>query len=406
MAQYSYQAINEIGNMISGVLEAESVNNAKIVLASKGYIPVKVTEELRAASESVWADIKSRIVPVKTEEIIIFTKQFKTMVRAGVPMLKLLQVLENQTANKTLKKVVGHMARDIKSGSSLYDAFKKHPHTFSSLYCSMVKAGEASGALAEVLDRLIYLIEHEHKMKSDIKAAIRYPVVVVIFLIIAFVVLLTFVIPKFVKIFTSSGIDIPVPTRMCIALYHFFHNYLFFVMGGVILLGLAAYNYFRTDHGRYMRDVVILKIPITGSMLIKSAMSRFASIFSILLSSGVTVLDSMKVLSGTMTNAAILVEFDRIIKLLEEGRGISEPLKSAQYFTPMVTNMVAIGEESGNLEEILDEISDHYDSELNYDIKKLTEALGPLLTIGLALVVGFFAFAIFLPMWDMINMVR
>ncbi len=406
MPKYIYKAINEIGNAVSGVIEAESLETANNALIARGNIPTMVSLEHGLAARSGWASIREIFSKVNTPELILFTKQFKTMLHAGVPMVKLLQVLEDQTASLKLKSILGSMSQDIKEGSSLYNAFKKYPKTFSSLYCSMIRAGEASGALPEVMERLTYIIEHEHRVKSDIKAALQYPLIVLVFLFIAFFVLLTFVIPKFVNIFERSGIDIPVPTMICMTLYSFMVNYWYIFFGLLILSAAFLRYYFKTDNGRYVRDVFLMKVPIIGPLFIKSAMSRFASIFSILQSSGVAVLESMNILSGTINNSAISREFDRINEKLEEGRGIAEPLKSAKYFTPIVTNMIAIGEESGNLDEMLNEISDHYDVELEYAVKKLSEAMGPILTIGLAGIVGFFALSIFLPMWDMTKMVK
>ena len=332
--------------------------------------------------------------------------QFRTMLKSGVPINKLLEVLEHQTENPTLKKTIASMNDDIKEGASLYDVFRKHPKVFSPLYSSMVRAGEASGALPEVLDRLAYILEHEHKVKSDVKSALQYPLIVIVFLGIAFFILLTFVIPKFVGVFLSAGIDLPLPTRICMGMYQFLSSY-WVTMSVMIFLSISALVYYiRTESGRYMRDVFFMRLPILGKLFVKAAMSRFASIFSILQSSGVDILDSMKILSGTIGNSAIAREFANITNRLEEGRGIAEPLRESSYFTPIVVNMIAIGEESGNLDEMLGEISAHYDFELEYAMNKLSEAIGPILTVGLAAVVGFFALAIFLPMWDLTKVVH
>jgi len=406
MAKFVYQAIDEGGKTISSVVEAESVEMANSILLARGYIPVDVAAEGGVSPRQTWMNIKARFSPIKAPELILFTKQFRTMLRAGVSIIKLLQVLEHQTENPNLRKIVASMAQDIQEGSSLYDSFRKYPQAFSNLYCGMVRAGESSGALPDVLDRLIYIIDHENKIKADIKAALQYPIIVLTFLVIAFVVLLTFVIPKFVRIFLNAGLELPVPTKICMVLYQYSADYWYLLIGGLVVLVVGLNFYLRTESGKLIRDSFLMKLPILGPLFIKAAMSRFASIFSILQSSGLAVLDSIKILSGTIGNTAISREFDRIIELLEEGRGIAMPLASAKYFTPLVINMVAIGEESGDLEEMLKEISEHYDTEVEYAMKKLTDAIGPLLTIGLAAVVGFFCLAIFLPMWDLVGVVK
>lgn len=406
MKKFSYKAINENGETLAGYVEADSQDAAINILNARGFMPTLVTDTGATGERFGLERINEILKPVKAPELIIFSKQFRTMLRSGVPIIKLLEVLENQTENPILKKTIMSMHDDIEGGASLHDAFSKHPKVFSPLYCSMVRAGEASGALPEVLDRLSYILEHEHKVKSDIKSALQYPLMVIIFLGIAFFILLTFVIPKFVRIFLNAGIDLPLPTQICMAMYQFLSNY----WAGIVLVMVAAVSalvyYVRTEPGKYVRDVFLMKTPIIGKLFVKAAMSRFASIFSILQSSGVDTLDAMKILSGTIGNAAISREFENITSQLEEGRGIAEPLKRSAYFTPIVVNMIAIGEESGNLDEMLGEISAHYDFELEYAMNKLSEAIGPILTVGLAAVVGFFALAIFLPMWDLTKVVH
>jgi type II secretory pathway component PulF len=401
MPKFSYQAITETGATTSGEIEAESLESANSILAARGYIPTRVRAEQPALSGLQLSHIRERFSPIKAPEVILFTKQFKTMFDAGVAMMNMLGILEQQTENLRLKRILGTMHQDIKEGASLYEAFSKHKKVFSPLYCSMIRAGEASGALPEVLERLIYIIEHEHKVKSDIKSALTYPIIVVVFLFTAFLVLITQVIPKFVNIFKNAGLSLPLPTQICLLIYRFLSNYWYLILGGVALVILFLFYYLKTEQGKFTRDTILMRVPLLGPLFVKSAVSRFASIFSILQSSGVDVLDSMDILSGTIGNVAVARELDGIKDSLAEGRGIAGPLGQAKYFTPMLINMVAIGEESGKLENMLRDVAEHYDTEIEYSMKKLSEAIGPLLTVGLAAVVGFFALAIFLPMWDL-----
>ena len=301
MPKFSYRAITETGTTTSGEIEAESLEGANNILASRGYIPTRVKAEQPTLGGLQLSSIRERFSPIKAPELILFTKQFKTMFDAGVAMMNMLGILQEQTENLKLRRILGNMHQDIKEGASLHEAFSKHKKVFPPLYCSMIRAGEASGALPEVLERLIYIIEHEHKVRSDIKSALTYPTIVVVFLFTAFLVLITQVIPKFVNIFKNAG----------------------------------------------------LTLPLLGPLFRKSAVSRFASIFSILQSSGVDVLDSMDILAGTIGNAAVARELEGIKDSLAEGRGIAGPLGQAKYFTPMLINMVAIGEESGKLESML-----------------------------------------------------
>lgn len=406
MLIFSYQAVNENGHKISGTLEAESIGAANAALVSRGLIPLKVVKRRQLNSGPLLNSVKERLNPVKTPDLILFTKQFKTMINAGIPMLTLLRALENQTENRQLKLIVTSMTQEIKEGASLFEVFHKYPRVFSPLYCAMIRAGEASGALPQIMERLIYLIEHEYRLRSNIRSALQYPAIVLFFLIVAFFILLTVVVPKFVGQFAKAGVSLPLPTVICLKMYQFFSHYwpLMFIL--LLLVGFGLGSFLKTPRGRYLKDRLLMQLPLVGPLFVKAAMSRFASIFSILQKSGIAVLDAMRILTETINNTAISREFEYITERLEEGRGMSAPLRSAKYFTPIVINMVAVGEDAGNLEEMLYEVSQHYDSEMEYGMKKLSEAIGPVLTIGLAVVIGFFALAIYLPMWNMAQIVH
>ena len=407
MNHYTYTAYKESGEIVKGQVEAPSKEGAMELIASWGYIPDTLKEDPSTPQARAKTKGFSFLpAPVKHRDMILFTKQFKTLIQAGIPMLQALTVMETQTENKKLKAIAATMAEDIRGGRPLTTAFNRHPRVFSPLYCAMVRAGEAAGALPEVLDRLIAIIDHEHKVKSEIKDALRYPIIVTLFLLAAFIVLLTFVIPKFVAIFQQAKIDLPLPTRICMSLHEFFQAQWPFLVGGSLLGLILILRFFKTQKGRLVRDGIALKIPLTGPLVLKAAMSRFASIFAILQSSGITVLDSLDILSGTLNNAAITREFSKIKEHLSQGKGISTPLARAKYFPPMVINMIAVGEESGNMDDMLRDIANHYDTEVEYATKGLSDAMGPLLTLGLAAVMVFFALAIFLPMWDLTQMVR
>jgi type IV pilus assembly protein PilC len=403
MPKFAYEAFNETGATVEGVIEAESLDAARTLLLSRGYIPSRVAgaSERGALFGISWESLQQSFSGVAMQELILFTKQFRTMFLAGVPIMRLLEVLEVQVANPKLKQIVTEITQDVREGSPLSDALAKHPTTFNTLYRSMIKAGEASGTIPEVLQRLIYILEHENKIKSDIKSALQYPIIVVAALGIAFFVLLNYVIPRFVGIFSRVGVELPWPTKVSLFLHHLLTDYWVFTLTLLVALIAGASYYFKTDQGRFVRDAFFLRVPLLGPLFMKSAMSRFASIFSILQSSGVPVMNSLQILSGTIGNTAIAREFDKVRDRVEEGRGISGPLSTARYFPPMVIQMVAIGEESGQLDEMLQAVSVHYDDEVAFAVKRLSDAIGPVLVVGLAFVVGFFALAVFLPMWDL-----
>lgn len=404
MPNYSYQAIDARGAVVRGDIEANSSDEAAGMIADRGYVPYELKEKKAKTSESGLAFKINR--SVKLTDLIIFTKQFRSLFKAGVPLVKTFQVLEAQTESQVLKDAIISISNNIREGTSLSVAMGNHHKIFSPLYCSMVRAGEISGTLPETLERLIYMIEHEGKIKADIKSALQYPMIVTIALTSAFFLLLTVVVPKFAATFSRAGIDLPVPTKIAIVLHHFISNYWFLIFGFGFAIIFALRIWLKTENGKYIKDSIILKIPVIGPLFIKASMSRFASIFGILQASGVPVMSAMKILSGVIGNSAISREFDRVREHMREGQGIAVTLESAKYFTPMVINMVAIGEETGNIEEMLHEVSIHYDEEVSYAVNGLSEIIGPVLVVGLAAVVGFFALAIFLPMWDMTKMVN
>jgi type IV pilus assembly protein PilC len=406
LAKYYYKAITENGSPITGFIDADSVEGASSALVARGYIPQKLTDATRSGGGFFLTELREKLTPVKIPELILFTKQLRTLIRSGVPILKLLQVLESQTDNIKLKQIIVSISQDIREGGSLYDGFRKYPGVFSPLYSSMLHAGETSGRLTEVLERLIYILDHDNKIKSDIRSALQYPMIVILSLIVAFIILLTLVIPKFAGIFIKSGLDLPLPTLICMQLYTFMATFWPLLMLLAIGFGVAAHIYLKTEGGRFRRDKILLHLPLVGALLRKAAMARFASVFAILQASGISVLETMSILAEIIDNAVLAKAFERIIERLEEGRGIAEPLKVSPYFTPIMINMVAIGEESGNLDEMLQEAATHYDAELEYAMKQISESVGPLLTVCLAAVVLFFALAIYLPMWDLVQMVK
>ncbi|MEJ6559859.1 MAG: type II secretion system F family protein [Akkermansiaceae bacterium] len=405
MAEFSYQASDPAGKIKKGTLTAETLDEAITRLSESGLIPIDLRDAGSKSDEGLIARLKTHHFKVKPSDLIVFTKQLVTMVRVGIPMTQAFGILKEQTEQPRLKRLAGIIKDDIESGMSLSGATAKHQDVFSPLYCSMIEAGETAGTLPEVLDRLLYLIEHEAQVKAEIKTAMRYPQIVVGVLGIAFLVMVGFVIPRFAAFFAGASLELPAPTRLCMTMSHILLNYGLYILIGVIISGVLYHRHFnKTKRGILARDRFMLKVPLIGPVLIKAAMSRFASIFALLQSSGVLVLESMRILENTVGNAAIAEEFKEICELLEEGHGIAGPLSASPYFPPMLVNMVKIGEESGRLDEMLQHVSEHYDIEISYTIKKMTDAIGPILIVSLTGVVGFFALAIYLPMWDMTKM--
>ncbi|MDP3285566.1 MAG: type II secretion system F family protein, partial [Desulfobacterales bacterium] len=274
MPIYSYQAMDGRGVAIKGEIEAKSSDDAANAVAERGYIPFKLTEKkVQGSKPGRLLGFKPK---VKLADMIIFTKQFRSLFKAGVPLVRSFQILEAQTQSRALKEAISSILQNVKEGAALSVAMSNHGSIFPPLYCSMIEAGEMSGTVPETLERLIYIIEHEGKIKSDIKAALQYPIMVTIALTIAFFVLLTVVIPKFAETFARSGLDLPLPTVIAINLYKFLSSYWHLLIGGLLALIFGLRAWFKTENGQYIRDSLILRIPVLGELFVKAAMSRFA----------------------------------------------------------------------------------------------------------------------------------
>ena len=401
MSTYRYEAVNDGGKTVAGVIEAESMDHANDLLGARGLTPISMRDETAAAAGPRWQKIALLFNAVHPEELILYTKQLSTMLKAGIPILRVVDILENQSENPRLKDISRQIGLDVRSGTTFSRSLRRHPDVFSELYCSMVQAGEASGALPQILQRLIYIITHEYQVKTEIRSVMQYPLIVLVSLIAAFVGLITFVIPQFAKVYAKVKVELPLPTRICLVLSKLFNEQWPALLLGLVVVVLAVFLILRTAPGRYGWDRLKLHVPLIGPLLLKSALSRFASIFSILQASGVGILDALKILSGTIGNAAISRELEGVQVHLEQGHGVARPLMAAKYFTPMLINMVAVGEEAGNLDEMLREVSLHYDSEVEYATRRLTTAMGPVLIVAMAFLVGFFALAVYMPMWDL-----
>lgn len=407
MGAYRYRALDEAGQIRTGVVEADSLEaaNRSVFAMNLSTLELRAEAKWNRAIQPVdwWRKRRQR---ASTEEILLFTKQLATTLRVGIPITQALETLESQTSNQQLREVWRSIRQQVQEGSRFTSALERFPRIFSPMYISVVAAGESSGKLPEVLERLIYLIEHEAKVSADIRTAMRYPLMVVVALGLAFLAMLGFVVPRFVTFFERSDIELPAITRACIGLSNFLLQFGWALGLGAIGLLVAYRAWVRTPPGELARDRFYLSIPILREVLIKAAMTRFASIFAILQSSGVLVLDSIRILSRTVGNAAIAAQFAQIGESLQEGKGIAGPLAEARYFPPLLVNMVAVGEETGRLDEMLQSISAHYDEELRYQMKKFSDAIGPLLIVLLAVVVGFFALAIYMPMWELTQIAR
>ncbi|TAL21959.1 MAG: type II secretion system F family protein [Nitrospirae bacterium] len=404
MPAYSYKGRTQTGDVISGVIDAPSPEAVAEQLFSKGYTPINIeAEDKIKPSMDIGMQLFDRIKP---EDLIVFSRQLATLVTAGISFLSSLDTLATQTKSKRLRSIIEKIRKDIEGGSSFSDALSKFPKVFSPLYVSMIRVGEEGGVLDDILERLASLLEHEAATKARMKAATRYPLIVVVSITIAFFVLTTFVVPKFAALYASSKVALPLPTRMLIFTNMAIKKYWLLIAAGIAGIIFAVKGYIKTPSGRWNWDKLKLGIPIIGDVIEKSVMSRFARIFSTLYRSGIPMLHTLDVVSGTLGNVIISRAVEVVKESVREGKGLAQPMASTTVFPPMVTQMVAVGEETGALDEMLTKVSDYYDREVEYAIKNLSTTLEPVLLVFLAGIILFLALGMFLPIWDMIHVMK
>ncbi len=402
MPEYEYKAINDVGVEVVEIMEAPNPAAVAERLEKLGYLPLKIQEKERSAGLTLFAR-RSRI---KQDQIIVFTRQLVTLLKAGVPLLACLEALVEQNENPTMQEVLRKIYVDIESGISFSEALSKHPKVFSELYINTIKAGEAGGALDEVLERLAVLMEHDQETRARIKAAMRYPVIVVVSLCVAGVVLMMLVVPKFITLFEQVGAELPLPTRILIGTYNLLANYWYILLAVLGTAIFAFVRYIKTESGAYQWDKFKLNAPIFGDLNVKTAMSRFTRMFETLNSSGLPILQTLEIVSKTVGNVVVGKEIEKASYGIIQGQGIAEPLSQSKIFPPMVIKMISVGEKSGSLDEMLLNVSKHYDREVDYAVKNLTSMIEPILTVALGVIVLFLALAIFLPMWDLTKLAQ
>ena len=343
---------------------------------------------------------------VKFSDFNMFTRQLYTLQRAGLPMLMSLQAIRDQTESLILKDVIHKVAQKIESGASLSEALALFPGVFSSIYVNMVRSGEVSGKLEHILDRLATLGEHDEKIRLHINSAMRYPLIVVVTLIIGFISLILFVVPKFTNIFAKFDTALPLPTQLLLVIYN---SIVHFWWLGIIVIGLLSFAFFhfvKTPRGRFLWDKFLLRMPVFGPMILKISLSRFCRITSTLLKSGVPILTILELVKGTSENTVIAGAIEKIKVSVNDGKGMLAPMKASGLFPPVVTQMVYVGEETGKLDELLVHVADYYDSQVEYTINNLVAMIEPVLIIFLGSTVLFLALGIFMPMWSLMKLFK
>lgn len=401
---FEYRARDKTGKVTEGSIEGSSKEAVVKALREKGAVPLAV-EEVKSSSLQMEINIPGLSDRVKAKDVSVFSRQFATMINAGLSLLRSLSVLEEQTESKPLAKIIGEVRRDVERGVGLSTALEKHPKAFSKLYTSMVRAGEAGGVLDDTLIRLANALENQVALRSKIKSAMAYPVVVLSMVAMVVLAMLVFVVPIFQDLYAGAGGELPVPTKILIGGSDLLKNFWFIVFP---LIGASVWAFRRwisTPTGRRAWDAFKLKMPVFGGVVHKTAISRFSSTLGVLLRTGVPILQAMEIVEDVSGNAIVGEAVADVAKSVKDGDSLAVPLASHKVFPSMVVQMIAVGEETGAVDAMLEKVASFYDQEVNDTVDALTSLLEPLLIAFMGMTVGGILVALYLPMFNLVNVV-
>lgn len=404
MPFFAYKARNAQGELIAGVLEGEDSSSIADTLRNTSLMPIDIQpsaqQQLNRNSDTGWW-AKLTEVKVKPIDVQLFSRQLYTLLKAGVPIMRGLAGLQDSAVNKTFANIIQDLRTSLDAGRELSAAMLRHPTVFTPFYLSMIRVGEMTGRLEEVFLRLFDHLEFEREMSERIRSAMRYPSFVVIAMVIAVAVINLFVIPAFAKVYAGFNAELPIMTRILLGFSEFMVNY----WGLLLAVGVGAYMGFRyyigTEHGGYRWDKTKLRFPIAGKIILKGTLARFARSFALASKSGVPIIQSLNVVAQTVDNAYIASRIIQMRDGIERGESILRTAITANVFTPVVLQMIAVGEETGDIDNLMDEIAHMYEREVDYELKTLSSQIEPILIAGLGLLVLVLALGVFLPIWDL-----
>lgn len=402
MGSYKYKARDKFATLVSGLIDADTKDAALKSLNDMGYIPISIVQIKKLSADK----ILEKFQRVGLDEVSTFTRQLLSLQKAGIPLLSSIEALSQQTKTKYFSAVLERVAVDIRSGLSLSQALAKHPRIFDDIYIGMIKAAETAGALTAVLERLIELIECDIDIRAKIKSATRYPLIVIFTLCVGFIVLIAFVIPRFSTLYSQFGALLPLPTRILIAINTFLTNFWYLMLIGIFVVIYSFIRFINSKTGKPLWHNFKLKVPVFGPLTLMLIMSRFTRITGMLMRSGVPILDILDLAKSAAGNIIISRAIGNIKESVNQGKGMSGPMKVSGLFPVAVIQMVSAGERSGKVDELLISVSDYYDREAGYTIRNLTTYIEPMLIFVLAIMVMTLALGIFMPMWNLIRVFR
>lgn len=399
MAKFSWEGKNRTGQVQKGEMDAPNEAAVNAQLRRNGIMPTKVKE--RGKGLDVELKIPGFAPKITTKDLVVFTRQFATMIDAGLPLVQCLDILGRQQDNKTFKGILVNVKEAVESGSTFADALKKHPKAFDDLYVNLVAAGEVGGILDTILNRLAAYIEKALKLKKQVKSAMTYPTTIIGIAVLVIAVILVFVIPAFEKMFADFGGSLPMPTQIVINISNFIQKYILVIIAGIFLTIWGVKRIYRTKAGRAAIDRWALKVPVFGILIRKVAVAKFTRTLGTMISSGVPILDGLDIVAKTAGNKTVETAIYKVRQSISEGKTIAEPLEESGVFPPMVCQMIAVGEQSGAIDTMLNKIADFYDDEVDDAVSNLTAMMEPLLMLFLGTTVGGLVIAMYLPIFKL-----
>jgi len=399
---FAYKGRDSGGKLIEGVLEGASPGGVADLLLGRGITPLSI-EETRARAKSAAIDLKVSLFKPKVEhiDILLFSRQIHTLLKAGVPIMRALTGLQESSTNPAMKEVIRDVRESLEAGRELSVSLARHPKVFNPFYISMVRVGEATGLLDEIFLRLFDHLEFERYMREQVKSALRYPMFVVLAMAAAIVVVNLFVIPAFAKVFQGFGAQLPLMTRLLLGFSNFMVAWWPAMLVGAIGAAFAFRAWVGTPAGRMRWETIALRIPIAGKILHKAALARFSRSFALSTKSGVPIMQALTNSSQTVDNSYIAAKIEGMRDTVERGESVLRAAVHSGFFTPVVLQMVAVGEESGALDDMMEEVGQMYQREVEYELKTLGQQIEPILIVCLGVMVLILALGIFLPMWDL-----
>ncbi|ADV66825.1 type II secretion system F family protein [Deinococcus maricopensis] len=402
MPVFEYRVRDRNGKILAATLEAETIAQVRDALRAKGMMIV----DIKAPKTGLNGDVKIPFLddrPPSVKIVAVFSRQLATLINAGVPLVQSLAIMQRQIEHKGFQKVVREMRTDVEGGLPLSEAISKHPKVFSRLYINLVRAGETSGTLDAIMDRISFFLEKQLALTGKIKSALTYPVIVLVFAILITYFLLTTIVPQFASVLTSLNAPLPALTKFLMAVSDFLRTKVLLMV--VIIAGLVfAYrSYYKTAQGRRVIDQIKLRLPVFGTLTQRGAIANFTRTFGLLLASGVNIIESLEITKGTANNAIVEETIENARNVVMVGEPMSGSLATSKLMPPMVVSMVSIGEETGSLDQMLNKVADFYDREVDEAVESLTAAIEPIMIVFLGTIVGVIVAGMFLPMFSIIG---